>query len=629
MKDWPGWAQPLDLRSFPAGDKVTPVITTSGKPFVALVEHHGDGFDGAVDAWCNYPHPSDMLRNEYDAEQISERGTIAVLYARGSMTAVQRDSAFALLDTDLPPKVFANVSLPALARPYPTLQPKSPPLNRTLVSCDVRLLPKDQQLLLFSLQGLVNRKQPRLYLISGDQDAFWLSVLLKQNDIDTAESVADPLSLVSKFRDAFRGAVIPDPNIYTSRCIAADFAAAEDLVIATPELAAKMNIPIVEDLRGRFFDDADGMRYVRTRLMSRLNPFVAAEVSPMRIGSQIDDIISARGISFWVCGPMEKDESGVNIMRETEEEEALYAAMPLCAIVRGFPWAGDGFGQGEFAGVSMATRFGKMVTASDTVANLSVFSGVSIDRLTQKVQPPAPKLDPSKVYFAITLSDGDNFDVWRKYMLSLLNDPLRGTFPVAFGMGPTLIDSAGPMAKWVYDTAPSTDEFICDVSGAGYIYPPQWAELIKNRDMAYTQFYTKWTQEYLKRMDMKAVRIMRVDTPDIAQAGKLMPDVRCLVPDYGWVREGDYDKLTYMLPTGQSVFRAATYGPKGDVLASELQQRVGSVRPAFVNAFIWFWGSSLGSLKQMQETLGPNYVAVTPSQLDSLYRQAKAQGLAR
>jgi hypothetical protein len=51
---------------------------------------------------------------------------------------------------------------------------------------------------------------------------------------------------------------------------------------------------------------------------------------------------------------------------------------------------------------------------------------------------------------------------------------------------------------------------------------------------------------------------------------------------------------------------------------------VGQTRPAFVNAFIWNWGSKLSDLKAMLDLLGPEYVAVTPTQLNALYREAHA-----
>lgn len=123
-------------------------------------------------------------------------------------------------------------------------------------------------------------------------------------------------------------------------------------------------------------------------------------------------------------------------------------------------------------------------------------------------------------------------------------------------------------------------------------------------------------------MDMKTLRLMDVGVPDIARVGKLMPSVSFLMPDYGWAGPTQYHQFTYNLPdTNQAVFRAVTGGRGPQNLADQIRQRVGANRPAFVNAFIWNWGSTLADLKRVQEILGPDYVVVTPSQLYALYRQ--------
>ena len=74
------------------------------------------------------------------------------------------------------------------------------------------------------------------------------------------------------------------------------------------------------------------------------------------------------------------------------------------------------------------------------------------------------------------MSDGDNLCTWRGYFRSYFNDPLHGTFPIAWGMGPTLIDVAPTIAQWYYQHATPNDEFLCDVSGVGYIYPPDFGD---------------------------------------------------------------------------------------------------------------------------------------------------------
>jgi hypothetical protein len=621
-------AQALDPATIPAGDAIRPILTAGGQPTTCLIVHKGDAFAGAVDVWTYTALRDDNTLKAYATEQLLTRGTVAALAQKGLAGPSQVKTAFAALDRIPHPYIYADVTLPAPPRPYPTLQPKTPPPAAHLYVADVRHLSHEEQLLLTSLQGLVNRKQPRLYLISGDDDPFWLQAMQDQGETGAPIPVADPFSLLKTFASAYKGVVVPDPNVYLSPCVAVDIAGVDDLLIATPELASRLNLPIRSDLRGKFKNDADALRYARTVLLPRLNPYLSLCLDPPLLGSQVDDVIAARGMAFWITGPKAQDRPGADEAAERAEIEATFAKLPLNAVVRGFWWHGDGVGIDETPGVSLGSRFGKITTVSDYVANYSVLSGVPIPALRQKPQPPAPKLDPTKVYLALTMSDGDNLCTWRGYFRHYFTDPLHGTFPVGWGMAPSLIDVAPTMARWYYDHAAPTDEFLCDVSGVGYMYPPDWAKALKDRPAATTSFYG-WTQKYMARMDMKTVRLMNVRTEDIAGVGADLPGVAFLMPDYGTQGGDAYSHFTYTLPTGQPVFRAVSFGPGAQKLADQVRSSVGTARPAFVNAFVWNWGSKLADLKAMLDVLGPGYVAVTPSQLNTLYRQSQAAKQAR
>ena len=620
-KAWPGHAQALDVKSLPPQDEIRPALLEGDKPVAALILHHAAPFDHAVDAWANYPHPTDLLADAYDAEQMIERGTVAALSAKGRLTQRQTEKAFASLSGIKRPPTYANIELPTTPRPYPTLQPKRPPPAQHLYVADVRRLPQSEKLLLASLQGLVNRTQPRLFLLWNDNDAFILDVMIQQKHTGEPIAVAEPLSLLQTFRNAYRGAVISDPKVYESPCIAVDIAGIDDLLIATPTLAARLKIPIKADLRGRFKDNADALRYARTVLLPRLNPYLALCLDPPLLGSQVDDIIAARGMAFWVTGPLAQDKPGANEKREYEEIAATFAQMPLGGIVRGYWWHGDRMGLDEYPGVRLGSRFGKITTVSDYVENYSVTSGIAIPALKQKPQPPAPALDRTKVYLAITMSDGDNLCTWPGYWRNYFTDPLHGTFPIAYGMAPTLIDVCPPMAQWFYERAAPTDEFICDVSGVGYISPSDWGRALKDPPAAFRQFYD-WTRDYMQKLDMKTIRINDVGAAQIAQVGANLPPAAFLMPDYGYAGERDYGDLTYTLPTGQAVFRAISYGPEPEELAREVRSRIGAARPAFANVFVFNWGASMAKIKAALDLLGPDYVPVTPSQLNALYRQA-------
>ena len=620
-------AQALADGTLPTGDPVLPILTAGGRPTAALVVHRRDGFDKAVDVWTATAFRDESLRT-YVTEQLLTRGTVAALAQKGLLPDSRKATALAALDRLPHPRIYAGLTLPTPRRLYPTLQPKTPPPAAHLYVADVRHLPHDEQLLLTSLQGLVNRTQPRVYLIHDDEDPFWLQAMQDQGETGKPIPVTDPFSLLKTFQGAYKGAVVPDPNVYVSPCIAVDIAGTDDLVIATPALAARLGLPIRSDLRGKFKDDADALRYARTTLLPRLNPYLCLCLDPPLLGSQVDDVIAAKGMAFWITGPKAQDRPGANEAAERAEIEATFARMPLGAVVRGFWWHGDGVGVDETPGVSLGSRFGKITTVSDYVANYSVLSGVPVPTLKQKPQPPAPVFDPTKVYLAFTMSDGDNLCTWRGYFRRYFEDPLHGTFPVGWGMAPSLIDVAPTMARWYYDHAAPTDEFLCDVSGVGYMYPPDWATALKDRPAATRTFYGL-TQTYMERMGMKTVRLMNVRTEDIAGVGADLPGVAFLMPDYGTQGGSSYSHFTYTLPTGQPVFRAVSFGPGAQKLADQVRGSVGATRPAFVNAFVWNWGSKLSDLKAMLDMLGPDYVAVTPSQLNALYRQAQGGAQAR
>jgi hypothetical protein len=621
--------QAIDPGSLPNAVAVLPILTAGGQPLAALIVHghspaifHRPDFHGAIDVWTANGLRNDDSLVAYAAEQLMVRGTVAALARQGLLSGDARTHAFAALDNLPRPQVDANLTLPTPPRPYPTLQPKSPPPARHLYVADVRHLPQAQTLLIASVQGIINRKQPRIYLITGDDDQFWLDQMQAAGQTDAPIPVADPLSLVRTFRSEIKGAVVADPNIYVSPCIAVDIAGLDDLAVATPALAQRLGLPIKADLRGKFKDDADALRYARTDLMPRLNPYLALCLDPPILGAQVDDIIAARGSCFWITGPKAQDRPGANEAAERAEITKTFAHMPLSAVIRGFWWHGDGIGLDETPGVALGSRYGKITTVSDYVANFSVTSGIRLAALKQKPQPPAPALDRSKVYVAITISDGDNFCPWRGVFRQFMSDPLYGTIPVAFGMGPSLIDVAPNEAQWYYDHAAPNTEFLCDVSGAGYIYPTDWAKALKNRPAQLQTFYNL-TDTYMARMNMHTLRLMNVGTPDIADAGRDLPQVGFLMPDYGRAGENGYSEYTYRLPTGQPVFRGASDGPGGATLADEIRAHAGATRPAFLNAFVYLWGAHMGNLQQMLTLLGPDYIPVTPTQLNTLYREAQ------
>jgi hypothetical protein len=618
----PQW---LDPQSLPQGVRLIPALGDAARPLVALVVHESGPFAGAVDAWTYRLGQRD--REGYESQQLVVRATVAALAQAGKLSASEAASAFRRLDAMPRPAVYSDVVLPTVPRRYPTFQPKMPPPARPLQVADIRKLTPDEKVLLFSLQGLVNRTQPRIYFLTDDDDTLWLDELQRQGATDQPLMVSDPFSLLETFKTEYRGAVLCDPKVYTSPCVAVTLAGQENLLVCkTPELAKKRKLKIKADLRGKFANNAAALRYIRTKLISKQDPYLTCSLDPSRFDQGgLDHLIASKASVFWITGPKAAHLPGADMAAELEELRAYLAKLPLGAVVRGFWWHGDGMGLQEDDGVALGSRFGKITLVSDLITNLSVHSGVPATTLRQKPRPAPPKFDPAKVYVCFTMSDGDNLCTWRGYFRRYFEDPVRGQIPVGWGMGPALIDLAPTWARWYYEHATPNDEFICDVSGVAYIYPPSWGTALKDREAAFRYFYGR-TQEYMAKMDMNTVRLMDVDAADIAKVGPLLPQTAYLMPDYGHAGVTNYHELTYKLPTGQAIFRAATSGSGPEHFAKQIRERAGQNRPAFINAFIWNWGSKLGDLKKTLEILGDDFVAVTPSQLQSLYKQSREPG---
>jgi hypothetical protein len=435
--------------------------------------------------------------------------------------------------------------------------------------------------------------------------------------------------LFKRFAGSYRGAVVPDRQLDRGELIAANVAACEDLIVASPELAKELGIPIKIDLRGKFANYADGLAWLWETYKTKFNPHLASYVWPGRLANTaVAYEIQWRGLMFWIAGDIDSAASGADPAREREIVGKILAEMPPEGVVLGFPYGGVGVGIGEPNGVELISRYAKSLVCTDHLANVCVTSGVRVAPLKQPPQSPTPKLDRSKIYVALALSDGDNENVWRNFIRKRYFQSSRfGDVPLAFGIGPAIMDLQPGVAQWYYRHAKPNTEFLADVSGIGYIQPANYGIAFKERDAAMMGFL-RWTREYLGPLDLRTLRT--VDGPDsVLQAyASALPGLESIFADMGRYsgREG-IANLTYRLPGGMPVFRAVTSwrDGKGGFLP-EIREQVGGTRPAFVNAFVHCWTfDDMAAIADAYDHRDGEMVFVTPSQLADLYRQAASK----
>ena len=625
----------LEPTTFPSGDEVIPLVTIRSAdaaelPIAAAIRHSCRFCPKACDVWLGQTVWNLNAGERYAGEQLLVRGALWSLKERQLLGAA--DVAERLAKLDALPKPTDPAAAPVKAslkeRSWgDTFVPKSPPPARTIQTVSLHGLSKDERMAVTCLQGLLARKQPLLFLVrNGVEDQFWMDWCVAKGHVDAFEAVADWKSLVRLHRDSIKGVVVTDPALYRGDLLAVNVAACEDLLVASPKLAEELGLPVVVDLRGRFATYAEGLEWLWTTYKDRLNPHLCDFRFPglLPFGT-FDYVYQWRGLMFWVAGPREEHLAGVDRLAERDLVARILAEMPAGGVCVGFPGMGDGEGMGEPPGVELLSRFGKSLVCTNHQGNHSLSSSIRIERLAPPSAPPAPPLERDKIYIALNLSDGDNQILWPGFFRRYFEHPAFGTFPLAFGIGPPILELQPAVAQWYFERSTPTTEFFADVSGAGYMQPDHFAEAYADKDKVWAD-YLAWTRRLMEPLGLRTIRTVGGSDDNVARYAAALPFCHSIFADMGrYSGRSGIENLTYSLPDGMPVFRAVTSWRDGkEGFLREIREQVGEQRPAFVNGFVHCWTFSMDDLAKIHETRDADMVFVTPSQLAQLYRASQS-----
>lgn len=156
---------------------------------------------------------------------------------------------------------------------------------RSLDVLDAGQVSGDERMMLATLQGIVNRTEPRIYLVENADEGTeaWPSTFSVPQ-----RRFTDPWALVSKYRSAVRGIVIYDPAQPDSINVATTIAGLRDALVASPSVAERLrsapyDLPVVDDLRGRFSSHIDAYEWAYKHLWKRTTHRMLVGISP-RLG---------------------------------------------------------------------------------------------------------------------------------------------------------------------------------------------------------------------------------------------------------------------------------------------------------------------------------------------------------
>lgn len=514
--------------------------------------------------------------------------------------------------------------------------------------------PGDLQRLAAVLQGIVNRRQPRLYLINATNpagyDAEWLGWLRERGNIQGEERIPSFSMLLERFHGEIEGAIVFDPGLPGTIQAACMLGGIKNALPATAEQAESLRLPVVMDLRGRWARNVDAYRELRDRYWDRFSHHVLAWMHPNSAAHAVRDYLTAFNVfTFWVSSYAD-DEPGGDPAAEEAFLNELLASTPANIPVMGWPMYADRLGITEYEGVRWLSEFGKFVPGTKFCSNLTVHSAIrpkpgSI-RQRFPAAPSPPDLDPGKIYLSVNILDsGDNLWYWQFHQRKIWADPARGSVPVGWCMNVTLGDMLPAVLEWYMEHATPNDVFFAGVSGLGYmntqVYAGRFAE--SDRKRIWNE-YIRLTDRYCRALGVDGIELYNGSwgepTPPnrdtFARFAKGMKRLNYILADLGRHECVKPDTANSRIG-GTAVFHTLTrfqaWSASGETQRDDMQDAntwlLGEIaantpahRPAFMSAMAISWYYYPAWLHDLAARLPAGYVLVRPDVLARLFRQA-------
>ena len=318
--------------------------------------------------------------------------------------------------------------------------------------------PSDVLSLVVTLQGLVNRTLPRIFVSDGSTPTkLWLS---EMNAVTT--TVTDPLALVTKYRSEIAGIVIDDDALVDTLNLATTIAGVKGGIVASPALATTLtappySLPVLADLRtNHFASKLDVYDYELANYASATTHRLIIGLTPAIVDHLRDYAVATQAMTVW--------------LDPTVPAEKTLLGSFLALLGPNSPYMG--WWTSEPDGVQTAATYGVPVFAADWSMNLTVLGGTPRGSTPAQVPPP-PKLE-NKFYVAIFMSDGDNLQEDEGLVPLKWADTNRGSVAISWTLSPALVDVGPVMLRYFQRTATPNDVLVSGPSGLGYTYPAAW-----------------------------------------------------------------------------------------------------------------------------------------------------------
>ncbi len=376
-------------------------------------------------------------------------------------------------------------ALPSFAYPAETVQ-----------AVDISKETAHEKRLLVSLQGIVNRSQPRIALCDGNEnsgDAKWLT-----DEGVNYTFVEDYNELILEYKDEISGLVIWDTSKIDTINLAHTYAGLHNALAVTDRqaeiyTAEPYNFTVLENYDGKFKNKIEVYEYMYEYLWPDCTHRLLMGLGPnLTITGTRDLAIAAQcAITYTDLGNSEE----VALM-----EKFLGDMRPGVDCFSG--WFYDG---NEGGGIRLNSRYGISTVPSDYYNNYSIHASLSRE-LEIPTVPAKPKLE-NKYYIACVVSDGDNLQYVQGTLKGKWNPKTERKYPISWTHAISLLDAGPQMLNYYYKTATDMDCFVSGPSGVGYTNIENWNEkygaVTANADAL--ALYAQRTDTYLRKTGIRFV----------------------------------------------------------------------------------------------------------------------------
>jgi len=506
----------------------------------------------------------------------------------------------------------------------PPIFPKLPTPKSLVAAPLVRDMTWHEKTFLTCFQGLVNRREPRIYLIDSTYDRDWLEYYKTKFKIEY-EVIDSPYELVQMFAHELSGYVVYDEDMLDSANVATVLGSLKNAVPVSQQLAARLKeagLEEIENLRGRWTNRLDAYEWALAELMPDCNERMIAQLCvdvphwPSNSCYLRDYLMAHKVFTFDLSSSL-RDRKDFDLLNR------ICSKVVSPGGILGWHCTRDN--EHEF--VAVASSYGLFVICSTSTTNLSVHTAIPRPdkSFVQTHRKPGDVKLEKKVYISFMMTDGDSTSSMLGYVTGSFTDKLRGTFPYTWGILPSAYDFMPGVAQFYYENLTENDYLVAAPTGAAYTYPHFHPD---PRD------FLRMSRYYMDKMGLRVIHMTNWDDEHWWQEVELPGFVPLL-------REELPDCLGYVRGMGESAFERHYIGGgppyifcgEGIHRDSDVYNTItdfvnaNSIRPLFIFCLVNF----SVSMQRMKEAIDKfpkdEYELVRLDELMLLIDKAFAQGL--